>query len=68
MSDRYKDALIAIRDHGYSFEKRGGRSILLPPLDDERRFYTSIWDDDGLPHWLPKFSEQTIQNLEQKDE
>lgn len=55
---RLADAFIAVRDYDWEIYYIGnGRKILVPPFDDERRFWTAIWDEDGLPHWLPKFSE-----------
>ena len=55
---RLSDAFIAIRDYGWELSDGGvgGRKILIPPITDERRFWTAMWDEDGLPHWLPKFS------------
>lgn len=57
-NNRYEDAIIAIRDHNWSFESNGEgrRKILVPPAGDPRRFWTTIWDDNGFPHWLPEYS------------
>lgn len=57
MNNRLADAFIAIRDYDWELVKAGDKKILLPPITDNRRFWTAMWDKDGLPHWLPKFSE-----------
>ncbi|MFQ3543460.1 hypothetical protein Q7A53_05190 [Halobacillus rhizosphaerae] len=58
INSKLADAFLAIRDHGWELrEVIEGKKILVPPEDDERRTWTAIWDEDGLPHWLPKFSE-----------
>ena len=56
-NNRLADAFIAIRDYGWEFHDVGNRRILVPPSTDERSLWTAIWDDDGLPHWLPKYTE-----------
>ena len=54
---RLADAYIAIKDHGWNFSPiTSSRKILVPPLNDERRGWTAMWDEDGIPHWMPKFS------------
>jgi hypothetical protein len=58
MSDRLKDAEIAVEQYGWEWVNMHGiRDILLPPEDDERRGWTAMWDENGLPHWLPRYSE-----------
>ena len=57
---RLADAYIAIRDYGWELRSvglSGTKFILVPPITDDRRLWTAMWDEDGLPHWLPKFSE-----------
>jgi hypothetical protein len=57
--NKLADAYIAIKEHDWELLSNplNGMKILVPPLTDERRFWTAIWDEDGLPHYLPKFSE-----------
>jgi hypothetical protein len=57
MNERLADAFIAIRDHNWELVQYGKKKILVPPETDERRRWTAMWDDDGLPHWLPNFSQ-----------
>lgn len=64
-TNRFEDAIVAIRDHGWSFESSGDgrRSILSPPEGDPRRFWTAMWDDNGFPHWLPQYSVKDNDNI-----
>lgn len=57
--NRLADAFLAIRDHGWEIVNLGfnTKKIIVPPLDDKRRDWCATWDEDGLPHWLPKYSE-----------
>lgn len=62
MSERINklaDAFLAIRDHGWELVQvtEEGKKILMPPTNDDRRYWCAMWDEDGLPHWLPKYSE-----------
>ncbi|MEK3955775.1 MULTISPECIES: hypothetical protein [unclassified Psychrobacillus] len=57
---RHLDAVIAIRDHGWRFEGSPQRPLLVPPLEDERRQWTAMWDEHGYPHWLPRCSEGKV--------
>lgn len=57
MSNRLADAFLAIRDHGWELSYLYGRPLLVPPETDERRSWCAEWDKNGLPHWLPKFTE-----------
>lgn len=58
MSNRLADATIAVRDHAWEWViVRSGRKILMPPVKDKRFMWTAMWDKDGLPHYLPKYSE-----------
>jgi hypothetical protein len=59
-TNRLADAFIAIRDYGWELHTVGTRKILVPPETDDRRYWTAMWDKDGLPHWLPKFTEGEI--------
>ena len=55
---REKDALIAVEKYGWKWEnKHGYRELLVPPIDDPRRLWTGIWGEDGIPHYLPRYSE-----------
>lgn len=56
MTNKLADAFIAIRDHNWELHDVGSRKILVPPSSDERRMWCAEWDEDGLPHWLPKYS------------
>lgn len=54
---RLWDAQIAVSEHGWIWENRYGKKILLPPEDDVRRGWTGIWDEDGIPHFLPRYTQ-----------
>lgn len=54
---KHLDAIIAIRDYGWRFNGSPQRPLLLPPLNDNRRMWTAMWDEHGYPHWLPKYSQ-----------
>lgn len=56
MTNKLADAFIAIRDHDWKLHDTGNRKILVPPSTDERRNWCAEWDENGLPHWLPKYS------------
>lgn len=54
------DAILAIKEHGWKFvqpHKESDLKILVPPFNDERRFWTAMWNEFGYPHWLPRYSE-----------
>lgn len=56
---RLADAYLAIKEHGWEITNvgiNGSVKILVPPITDERRLWTAMWDEDGLPHWLPEFT------------
>jgi len=56
--NRLLDAKIAVEKYGWRWsEILGGRKLLVPPEGDHREFWTAIWDKDGIPHYLPKYSE-----------
>ena len=54
---RLLDAEIAVKEHGWAWEEAYGRQLLVPPEGDKRRGWAAMWDQDGIPHWLPKYSE-----------
>jgi len=54
---RLEDAKIAVKKYGWEWHDQYGKKILMPPQDDERWYWTAIWDEDGIPHWLPRFSQ-----------
>ncbi|MGG0667901.1 hypothetical protein ABE073_05145 [Lederbergia citrisecunda] len=54
---RLADAFLAVRDHGWRVANNYSRLILVPPESDEKSNWCALWDEDGLPHWLPKYSE-----------
>lgn len=56
--NKLADAFLAIRDHGWELHEIGNRKIIVPPPADERRHWCAMWDEDGLPHWLPEYSEE----------
>ncbi len=57
-STRKLDAEIAVKEYGWVWiNAHGIRNILVPPENDPRRYWTAIWDKDGIPHFLPKYSE-----------
>lgn len=56
-ANKLADAFLAIRDHGWEVSHYYPRPLLVPPTTDERRQWCAKWDEDGLPHWLPKYSE-----------
>jgi hypothetical protein len=66
MSDRMKDAEVAARDYGWRWSEVYGRRILHPPYDDPRHLWTAMWDRDGIPHWLPRFSEGEVTEYDKR--
>ena len=58
--NKCEDALIAIRDHGWSFVSigNGRRTLLVPPEGYKREHWTSKWDKHGIPDWLPNYSQE----------
>lgn len=55
---RMDDARIAVEKYGWKWVRIDRkRKILLPPDDDERRHWTAVWDEKGIPHYLPRYSE-----------
>ncbi|MCA1021507.1 hypothetical protein [Halobacillus litoralis] len=55
--NRLEDAKIAVEKYGWQWQSsHGGREILMPPEDDDRWHWTAIWDEEGIPNWLPRFS------------
>lgn len=56
-SSRMADAAIAVEVHGWRWdESLKGRPILLPPEGDDRMFWAALYDREGIPHWLPRYS------------
>lgn len=49
---RELDALVAEKVMGWVREQ----GFLLPPVGDPRRNWAAIWDEQGLPDWLPDYS------------
>ena len=47
MSNKLADAFIAIRDHNWQLVAAGNKKILVPPITDERRMWTAMWDENG---------------------
>lgn len=57
--NRLLDARIAVSEHDWKWENAHGiRYILVPPDGDEKRMWTAIWDNNGIPHYLPKYSQE----------
>jgi len=55
---RLKDAEIAVEKFGWRWVNAHGiRDILIPPEDDERIKWCTMWDENGIPHYLPRYSE-----------
>ncbi len=55
---RRTDASIAEHVYGWRWVSGyGGKRLLSPPAGDPRCSWTAAYDDDGIPHWLPRFSE-----------
>lgn len=55
---REKDIEIAIEKYGWTWVNAHGiRNILLPPENDPRYLWTALWDKNGVPNYLPKYSE-----------
>lgn len=54
---RLLDAEIAVNEHGWVWEEAYNRKLLVPPEGDPRRGWAAMWDQDGIPHWLPNYSE-----------
>ena len=59
MSNRMKDAEIAVKQHGWQWVNQyGNRAILMPPDDSPMKHWTAMIDENGIPHYLPKYSEE----------
>lgn len=57
MENREIDALIAEKLFNWEWNKvNDDRQMLVPPLDNERRFWTGMWENNGIPHYLPRYS------------
>jgi len=53
---RFLDAKIAEMAHGFKWSTtKGDRKFLLLPKDYLLRTWSTVWDDDGIPTWLPEF-------------
>lgn len=55
MSGKELDCTIA-EFMGWVWINHQGRKVLVPPEGDKRRYLTALWDESGLPHYLPKYS------------
>ena len=55
MNNRDIDSAIA-EFIGWTWIKHQGRMVLTPPENDKRRYLTALWDEFGLPQYLPKYS------------
>lgn len=54
---RKLDAELAVKYYGWEWVNYHGKTILIPPADDEMIYWTGIWDENGIPHFLPRYSE-----------
>ncbi len=58
--DRMKDAEIAVKEHGWQWVNMHGiREILIPPKGHKMENWVAMWDENGIPHYLPKYSQET---------
>lgn len=57
MSDWDLDSAIA-EFLGWMWIKHQGRRVLVPPENDKRRHLTALWNEFGLPQYLPKYSSE----------
>lgn len=58
---RELDAKIAVKWYGWRWnENTVGGKLLLPPPDDKRTHWCGIWDENGIPHYLPRYSKGEI--------
>lgn len=53
---RELDALIATKIFGWYFKKMPTGKMLLPPDNDERKYFAAVWDENGIPGYLPEYS------------
>lgn len=60
MSNRLDDAKIAVEKYGWTWLEHHGVKLLVPPETDERRNWCASWDQQGIPHYLPKYSEGEV--------
>jgi hypothetical protein len=57
-NSRLLDAKIAVEKHGWKWVKVDEvRELLVPPDDNERINWAGMWDENGIPHYLPKYSQ-----------
>jgi hypothetical protein len=57
-NSRLLDAKIAVEEHGWRWAKvNDSLNFLIPPENDERINWAGAWDENGIPHYLPKYSQ-----------
>jgi hypothetical protein len=57
--NRMNDAEIAVEKYGWRWiNPYGNKEILVPPEGDERNGWTGMWDENGIPHYLPEYSNE----------
>jgi hypothetical protein len=62
--NRLKDAEIAVEKYRWEWVTvPAGRKILMPPITDERFMWTAIWNEDGIPHYLPSIQKERQTNV-----
>ena len=59
---RLEDVMLAVRDHGWEWHKVHDAKILAPPKGDEKELWTAIYDEHGIPHFLPSYSQRNVNN------
>lgn len=56
LSERERDAVVAVELFSWQKVEQYGRTIIIPPLDDERITWTGIWDVNGIPQYMPHYT------------
>jgi hypothetical protein len=62
--NRKLDVEIAVNKYGWQWvNPHGTRSLLVPPDDSHMRLWSAIWDQDGIPHYLPEYSKEMVSDV-----
>ena len=60
--NRKLDAELAVKYHGWKWVNyHGNKDILIPPEESEMSYWTTMWDQDGIPHYLPEYSKEHLE-------
>lgn len=60
---RMIDAEIAVKVFGWSWENWYGKKTLSPPIGSPESNYAGVWDENGLPQYLPYYTSNNADSL-----